>query len=351
MNKFIAAASIGQLRDIVSHINRTTNFIGLDENGEAIYDPSIKKPCLKFKGTVKLHGTFSSVCYNSVSGIWFQSKNNIITPIKDNAGFALFANTKKDIFKELISKLANQHDIDLTNNTISLGMEWVGKGIQRGVSISLMDKSAFIFGQAKVTPFNEELPAYWIGTNKIDSIDDKIYNIENFKTYSIEVDFNQPLLAQNKIIDMTIEVENECPVAKEFGHLGIGEGIVFTHLNEDGTRHIFKSKGEKHAGVSKVKTLKKVDDVKINKTIEVAEKVTPNWRLEQMMTETCDLINGGSVDRSKLGNYIRAVISDVMKEDLVVITDAGLEPSDVNKYISKIARDYFFQFERENLSL
>jgi hypothetical protein len=80
MKKFISAASIGQYRNVVKSVCDRAGFAGLDDNGKAIYDPSIKKPVLTFKGSVKLHGTFSSVCYNEISGVWYQSKNEVITP-------------------------------------------------------------------------------------------------------------------------------------------------------------------------------------------------------------------------------------------------------------------------------
>lgn len=178
----------------------------------------------------------------------------------------------------------------------------------------------------------------------------RIYNIEDFETYEIEVDFNRPDLAQNKMIDIMLEVEKECPVAKALGYEGIGEGCVWK-VDFKGETYRFKVKGELHSAKSKVKVLKKVDDEKINKIIEIAEKVTPNWRLEQMILETFNLINGGSIDRTKLSDYLRAVINDVMKEDSDVIAEAGLEPKDVNKYISQIAREYFFEYERNDLGV
>lgn len=352
MKKMISAASIGQFREVVSNINRTANFVGLDDNGDAMYDPSLKKPILLFVGTIKLHGTFAATCYNEISGLWIQSKENIITPQKDNAGFAWFAESKKDVFIDLINTLADYHGVDLKLNTIMLGMEWAGKGIQKSVGISEIEKSAFIFSHAKVSPFDEEKPSYWISTNNIDSIENRIYNIENFKTFSIEIDFNKPELYQNKINEMTLEVENECPVSKEFGfNETVGEGIVFSCLNKNGSRHIFKSKGDKHSAKSKVRTLKPVDNEKINKCIQIAEQVTPSWRLEQMINETFDTLNGGVVDRARLGDYLRAVINDVIKEESDIIADAGLDLKDVNKHISQIARYYFFEYEKNDLGV
>lgn len=125
----------------------------------------------------------------------------------------------------------------------------------------------------------------------------------------------------------------------------ISEGVVWS-CEYKGVVHRFKVKGELHAGKSKVKTLIKVDDDKIRKIMEIADKVTPSWRLSQMIEKSCDLLNGGELDRSKLGEYIRLVINDIVKEDSDIIADAGLEPKDINKYVSEIARKYFFEQEK-----
>ena len=125
----------------------------------------------------------------------------------------------------------------------------------------------------------------------------------------------------------------------------IGEGIVFEYINGD-VRYIFKSKGLLHASGSKPKTLHPVDNDRIKLMRDIAEQVTPVWRLSQMVEQACDLNNGGQIDRSKLGDYIRLVINDVVKEDLDIIVDAGLEPKELNKYISEIARLYFFDQEK-----
>lgn len=86
--KVIKFPSIDQFRTVVSNVLRHYNFEGLDENGEAIYDPSKPKPVLKFIGTVKLHGTNFGINFNDIDGMWCQSKENIITVTKDNAGSA-----------------------------------------------------------------------------------------------------------------------------------------------------------------------------------------------------------------------------------------------------------------------
>jgi hypothetical protein len=357
MKKMIAYPSTPQYREVVGNINRTNNFVGLDSNGDAIYNPSLPKPIIKFTGTVKLHGTSAAVLFNNIAGLWVQSRSNIITPQSDNAGFAFFVESKRESFINLILKVKEKYNIDLDKNTIGIYSEWAGSNIQKGVGIANIPKSCFIYG-IKISPIWEseeeqkETPAYWVDYMGVRDIDNSIYNLLDFKTYEIEINFNRPELSQNKIIEMTMEVERECPVAKVFGFDNtIGEGIVFSNIDKSGTRIFFKSKGELHAGVSKVKTLKPVDDEKIQNCIDVAEKVTPAWRLEQILNETFDTLNGGTIDIKQMGTYIKAVINDVIKEEIGIISDSGLEIKDISKYLSTISRNFFLQRLNEEVGL
>lgn len=354
MPKHISFPSIEQFRNIVANVNREYNFVGLDEQGEAIYDLTKPKPILTFTGTVKLHGTNMGVCYNDQDGMWVQSRENIITPDSDNAGAAFFVKTHETAFKYLFGEVKEVYKIDTSINTISIYAEWVGKGIQKGIAIGNLPKSMFIFG-LKISPHpkdaDDKVTAYWLNHDFLSSPEDQIYNIEDYKMYAVDIDFNNPQAVQNKIIEMTIEVENECPVAKAFGFEGIGEGIVFAHMTDNGKVYRFKSKGEKHAQSSKVKILKPVDDVKLNKVITVTNLVTPDWRLEQALDKTFDLMNGGSLDVKKLGDYIKNVIADIVKEELDVIAENELELKDLTSKISERSRNFFFAKQNEAVGL
>jgi len=222
MKKMIKFPSIEQFRTVISNINRHYNFVGLDDNGEAIYDPTLPKPTIAFKGTVKIHGTNAAVSYNAPSGMWAQSRENIITPEKDNAGFAFFAHSHEVEFMRLFHDVAVNENIDTHKNTITIYGEWAGANIQKGVGVTNLPKSFFIFG-VKITPHTEteeELkanPAYWVDYSYLKDNDAKIYNIDDFSTHSIDIDFNMPQLVQNQLSELTIAVEEECPVAKHFG--------------------------------------------------------------------------------------------------------------------------------------
>ena len=346
MKKMIKFPSIDQFRTVVTNVNRHFNFVGLDENGEAIYDPTLPKPTLKFKGTVKLHGTNAGVSYNEIEGLWAQSRENIITPEHDNAGFAFFAHTHETEFLRLVCHIASTELIDLHHNTITIYGEWVGKGIQKGVGISNIEKSFFIFG-VKITPHTEteeELkayPAYWVDSFYIKNEDAKIYNIEDFPTYEMEIDFNMPQLVQNDLADLTIAVEEQCPVANHFGAVGIGEGIVWT-CEFKGVVHRFKVKGEKHSS-SKVKTLASVDIEKLNSISDFITYAVTESRFNQALENTFP--NNEPIDVKKMGDLIRWVVNDVIKEESDTLAKNGLEPKDVNKYVSARVREMFFKLE------
>ena len=336
--KHISYPKIQQFRNVVANINREITFVGLDENGEAIYDPSIPKPKLTFRGTVKLHGTNAAVCFNPEDGFWVQSRQNIITPEHDNAGFAFFAQSNKSIFLEMFDTIAAYEQID-RSKTISIYGEWAGKGIQKGVGISEIDKSFFIFG-VKVSDLNDEtFKSYWISSEGLSSPDARIYNVNDFQKFSIEVDFNMPQLSQNEFAKITEEVEKECPISKALGvDNGVGEGVVWK-VDYKGSHYMFKVKGEKHS-VTKVKKLANVDVEKLNSIQDFVEYAVTKNRFEQGVD---NVFGSGEIDVKKLGDLIRWVINDIISEESDTMFKNGLEPKDVNKYISSSVREMFFK--------
>jgi len=328
---------IGQLRNVIREVRTNHDYQGSDAEDNPIYEHSSPYPKLTFRGTVKMHGTNSGIKKEYVGEYevkyTFQSRERELELNFDNAGF-MNAMLNKD-FEKLFD------DIKFNNTCVIYG-EWCGGTIQKTVALNQLEKMFVIFA-IRIDGEYKNLEDY----KHIKNEAQRIYNILDFPTVYVDIDFNVPELAQNKIIELTLAVEDECPVAKQLGATGIGEGIVFeSHYN--GHRYIFKSKGVKHQN-SKVKTLKPVDDEKVGKCMEVAEQITPTWRLEQMLEAACDTMNGGVIDRKHMGNYMKLVIADIQKEDSDVIAEAGLELKDVAKYVSEIAKAYFF--EQEKLSL
>tara|TARA_R110000796_G_scaffold250898_1_gene381151 strand:- start:64 stop:1092 length:1029 start_codon:yes stop_codon:yes gene_type:complete len=341
MKKHISYPKIAQFRNIISNINREITFTGLDSDGIAVYDPSIKKPILTFKGTVKLHGTNASVCFNSENGFWIQSRQKIITIEKDNAGFAFFAESHKVELCSLLNKLIDEHQIDTKIYTISIYGEWAGKGIQKSVGISELEKAFYVFGVKISKPQDEEFNSYWIDSSNVRNTECRIFNVEDYETYSIDVDFNMPQLAQNKFGEITEKVENECPISKAFGiDNGLGEGVVWS-VEYKNTVHRFKVKGDKHS-VTRVKKLANVDIEKL-KTIQdfIDYSVTEN-RFKQAIE---NVFGKEDIDIKKMGDLIRWVVKDISLEEMDTMISNGLEPKDVNKYISTKTREMFFSIQ------
>ena len=341
--KFISFPKIEQFRQVIKNINQSYAYVGQGENDKAIFDYSKPLPVLTAYGSVKLHGTNATVTYGK-DGLQAQKRTSIISLENDNAGFAAFVEYKKQTIKFICNMLVDYYKLNLDECSILLPGEWAGQGIQKGVGISNIPKSWFIFADFKVIPINEEKPSYWestkIGNIGVSSRTDKIYNVSNFETFEINIDFGNPSLAQNEMTKYVDQVEKECPISKVLGFpKTIGEGIVWT-LIYNGSRYIWKTKGEAHSN-SKVKTLKNVDNVEINKKIEIANKVCPAWRLEQMYNEVFDTLNDGKGDIKRFGEFIKAVNKDIIKEELDIITEAGFIPKDIFKFTPKIIKTWF----------
>lgn len=343
MKKHISYPKIAQFRNVVSNISREIEYTGLDEEGNAVYDKSTKKPTLTFKGTVKIHGTNASVCFNSQDGFWVQSRQNIITPEKDNAGFAFFAESHKVDFSSLLADIIEDNQIDTNIYTVSIYGEWAGKGIQRSVGISELDKAFYVFGVKISKPQDEEFNAYWVKCSGVSCPESRIFNVEDYQTYSIDVDFNMPQLAQNNFAEITDKVEAECPISKAFGvDNGLGEGVVWS-VEYKGNTHRFKVKGDKHS-VTKVKKLASVDVEKLETIQEfVGYAVTEN-RFNQAIE---NVFGKDDLDVKKMGDLLRWIIKDITSEEMDTMSKNGLEPKDVNKHISNKAREMFFKAQNE----
>jgi hypothetical protein len=352
MKRFINFGSIGQFRETIKNVQHITQYQGHDENGDQIYNRSAKMPIIEVHGTEKIHGTNAAVCYSIPDGFWVQSRNNIITPESDNAGCAFAATTSETAWMEIINSLAVAHNIDLNTHIISVFYEWCGGNIQVKSAMTGVKKSAVIFKHFKVSPIepvedeNDE-KSVWVETTNdtgsfVQNADSDIFNVATFPSYTVTIDFNQPLLSQNEMIKIVEEiVEPASPLGKAFGQEeNVGEGIVFTFLLNN-TLQRFKVKGEKHSN-SKVKALKPVDDVKEQSKIDFANYAANSLRLEQAWQTVFGINNEKQEPSVKFtGDFLKAVVADVMKEELDVMTEKGLEPKDVNGAISAIARRWF----------
>jgi len=310
--------SIEQFRNVVRKVRINHDYQGKDENGDAIYAHLSPFPKLKFKGTVKLHGTNAGVVLYKDGTINFQSRERILSLEQDNAGFML-AMMGKDL-----NFLFD--GVEFTESIAVYG-EWCGGNIQKSVAINGLPKMFVIFGYKVDGVYIDVFPQ---------SNEQGIYNINQFTTYDIEIDFENPELIQNKLIELTIEVENECPVGKYFGASGIGEGIVFTSVDDANLK--FKSKGEKHSS-SKVKTLNAVDTESLEGLKEFVELTVTENRLEQGLQYLQEM--GLSLENRSTGDFLSWVVKDVIKEETDTIVANQFDVKKVKSAVGVKARMWF----------
>lgn len=347
--KHISFPSIEQYRNVVHNVIYNATYVGKDQNGNVVHDSTRPLPTLTFQGTVKCHGTNAAVAVDAGGNMWCQSRENIITVEKDNAGFAMFVQAHKPVFERLLHHAIATADGLKSDETILIFGEFAGGNIQKNVALTQLPKTFIVFGIAHVDANNQRR---WFTDLEITEVMFEntilnVFHIYQFPHYTIDIDFNRPHDVQNVLSDMTLDVERECPVGKQLGATAekgstTGEGIVWRCINEGyrDSGYWFKVKGAAHSAKTKVKTLAQVDVQRIDSINELGATLTPIWRLEQMFQQTFDTLNGGNPDIKGTGLFIKNVMSDVLKEEIDTIAASGFTTKEITGPISRIARDY-----------
>lgn len=341
MAKFYPYPSIGQLKEMCHHVTQSTRFIGCDPvDGKPQYDSTIPLPsAVHFEGTVKVHGTNAGIGYDPNSNsLWAQSRNHVLSDKSDNCGFHTFVMLNKEFFISILSKLTKELSNDLP--IVAFG-EWFGSGIQKNVAVQELRRRLMIFA-VKIINENEKRPQ-WLSRDTIElfySPENFIWNVYNFPIYNIVIDFNNPKASQNKLVELTEQVEKECPVGKYFGKSGIGEGIVWS--SEEFGR--FKVKGNEHSS-SKVTTIASVDREKLSSIAAFVDYAVTENRLNQGI-EQVFTIKGLKPSPKETRDFITWITSDVIKEESFTLTENNLIPEDVIKAVADKARKWYNLFQK-----
>lgn len=312
--------SIDQFRNVIRTVRLRHDYKGSDSESNPIYRHTENYPVLKFIGTVKLHGTNSSIVKYSDGRLEFQSRERVLSLDEDNANF--MAEMMKVDLSFLFSNIQ-------FNEYCAVYGEWCGGNIQKGVAINGLPKMFVIFG-VKADDIWIKLPSYLYDNQN------NIYNILQFPTYEVDIDFNNPEVVQNRLIEMTIAVEECCPVGKFFGKDGVGEGIVFTAEIDQDLK--FKSKGEKHS-VTKVKKLNPIDTEVMKSINEFVEYAVTENRLEQGITFFKE--NNIGVESKNTCQFLSWIVRDVLKEENDAIINNNIDEKKVKNAIVTKSRVWF----------
>lgn len=351
--RHIKYPSIESLRHIVKEIKSKRGEpidFTVDEEGN-------KKPVfadlpkIKFHGTVKLHGTNAGASINHLGELTWHGRNRNLTIESDNYGFSVFCESRKETLKQMLSSLVEKNK-DLIQSEfgdefiLTLHGEWAGEGIQKSVAISQLPKAFYLFG-AKLSSFKPVLlengqeanKGIWIDFKGVSDSEKGIYNVLDYQTFEVEVDFNNPQIAAEEIERLTLQVENECPVSKVLGVSGIGEGIVW--VSDSGLK--FKSKGEKHvkaAHSTGKKTNVELAPAELESLSKFLSHVLHEGRMEQGISE---IFQDQEPDIKKTGLYLNWIVADVIKEDSDLIIANGYDPEKIKKDIMTEARKWFMK--------
>ena len=168
------------------------------------------------------------------------------------------------------------------------------------------------------------------------------YNIHQFTTFNVVIDFNNPQPALDIINKLTLQVEENCPVGRYFNVTGIGEGIVWTPVDPKWageSKFIFKTKGLKHENVIKKKA--EIDPEKSGNVEVFIEKYVVEERLNQGLKYLKD--NNIEIEDKSTGQFIKWVVQDVLKETKDEMVASNLTEKDVTSSISRKAREFYLK--------
>ena len=328
MSEMFRWPSIDQFRNVVKLMRKKAEY-----KEEA-------PPTVTYEGTVKLHGTNAAVYVDKdTDELIVQSRSRIITPEDDNAGFAFFVHANKYMFRKQCEKVKVSED----SQAIIYG-EWCGAGVNHGCSIHNVEEKFFvIFGVKQIIDEENKYYEPNEGFQHLSSNENRIFNICDFPMYSVSIDFSKSYEMIDTLIALTLEVEKECPVGLSFGHSGVGEGIVWKPVGGGyGSDYWFKVKGEKHAGVSKIKKLVEVDVEAMRNAEEFVEAVATEAHLLQGIAHLEEM--NKPLDRTSTGDFLQWFMADVMKEEMDRIVASNLTPKIVGKPLSTKARLWFFEY-------
>ena len=339
---------IGALRSVIKEVTHRTRFIGMEDD-QPKYNTTAELPTLTFRGSVKLHGTNGGVVWhwNPLTFSYErveQSRERIITPSNDNQGFSTFVHTSNfDVILPMIMK--NCGDLGYTPQRVAVFGEWCGGNIQKGVALNGLDKMFVIFAI--------KIDEVWLSDDvlsKVKSNENKIYNILDFPTYTIDIDFNSPKDSAEVMAEYVEKIEKECPVGKHFGNSGVGEGLVWICVTEgwSESRFWFKTKGDEHKSSSS----KEKVPVDIEK-VENIKKLVETFLTESRLNQGIEYLKQMNLELSwkSTGAYVKWVSNDVISEELDTIVGNGFKPKEITKTISTIARKWLFNYLDESVGL
>ena len=285
---------------------------------------------VSYKCKIKLHGTNAAVQVHNDGTILCQSRESIITPEKDNAGFARWVMNNKEAWHEAMGYI--------------LYGEWAGPGIQKNVALADIPNKIFAVFAARSMDGSDTLI---IEPDNLQELVEHIPGAYVLPWYDQPIDLNWKQSDEDltksiaPINDWVLAVEANDPwVEATFGVKGTGEGLVFypvstPHLGWENFQNLcFKAKGEKH------KNIKTAAPVQVN-----AEAAASIEGFTELVLTPARLAQGadkvGGYDLKNTGKFVAWISADVEKEAQDELAASGLTWKQVQKPLTDRARAWY----------
>ncbi|MFK7990445.1 MAG: RNA ligase family protein [Sandaracinaceae bacterium] len=291
-------------------------------------------PTVTYRAKVKLHGTNAAVQVHPDGTVVAQGRNHVLTEASDNLGFAAWVMANYDAFAAVAR----------SGEPLIFYGEWCGPGIQRGVSVTRLDRKVFAVFAAQLGDHHETEATLLIEPDAIAARVPEHPDVFVLPWYAepIDVPFDAPETAADTLNRLVAEVEQNDPWVQEvFGIAGTGEGIVLYPQIDSSARGaitalLFKAKGEKHR-VRKAKQAVEVDPEVARSVEAFVATFATEGRFAQGVSEVC----AGPPAMKDMGAFLRWVGQDVRKESADDLAAAGLEWKQINKAVTAVAKQWF----------
>ena len=332
--KHYSFPKIGQYHQTIRSLKLQYSYQGKDENGDPIYKEPDVWPIVKFYGYQKLHGTCSSIVFSKDGSFYCQSRENIIDEIKDNAGFAHWVNKEGYKIWDLLGLDLESGDVEV--DKIVVHGEYCCGNVQKGVALNQLSKRFVIFAMMVVF---KDGTTHWLDTSTIpENPDINFYNVSRGPRYEVEVDLNRPDKAIDTMVKWVDEIDKECPFAKTFGVIGIGEGVVLQPEGDYSFSRAMKCKGESHS-VSKIKKLPTVDVQKMDNIQQAVDTHCHEDRLLQIYDKI--VLTEADKTPKNIGEFIRQIVEDCWIEEGDSIRASDISRKEFGAAVSKKASKWF----------
>ncbi|CAF1351877.1 unnamed protein product [Adineta ricciae] len=358
MAKLIPYPETLQFREVVSYVTRYMRYTTDDGRKQM--------PTLQFIGTVKLHGCNTAVGYQRDIGHWYQSRNRILTLSDDHFGFAEHMNPIGETF--LTEHILSHHPVIREHyeqgNTVIVYGEWCGNNIQGEAKIAIRQiRKMFVIFKVKIidhssisnrSSMNSEdkykyrRHGFWLPPHDWNSIkwhEQSVYNIFDFPTYSIDIDFNAPELSQETLTEITNKIEKQCPVGNYFNQNGCGEGIVWIEWDQTHGDLTFKVKGREYSVINSP-SLVSISPPKFNNIQEFIEYACTKNRMQQAFNAVLEELQF-TIDTKDFNTFLRWLVEDIIKEEKDTMNIAHIDAKDIPRGITSKAEAWFKQQLKE----